>query len=169
MLWTIIAIVFSGLGAAGVALILRKISRNKLPKWIIPVFAGIGMLGYQISYEYSWFEHQQMRQPEGAVVVSTQTGQVFWRPWTYHFPMIVAFTVLDTNNMIKTEVDGNELVEFILYRFEKQHIDLVSHQAYLLNCSSAEMLPLNEQRELILDQFQRVDKNDTLYQTACGE
>ncbi|WP_151671536.1 hypothetical protein [Nitrincola schmidtii] len=169
MIWTIIAIVFSGLGAAGVALILRKLTRNKLPKWIIPVFAGMGMLGYQISYEYSWFEHQVTRQPEAAVVVSTETGQVFWRPWTYHFPMIIAFTVIDTDNMVKTEVEGNELVEFILYRFEKQHVDLVSHQAYLLNCSSAEMLPMNQQGEPILSQFQRIDKNGILFLTACGE
>ena len=169
MIWTIIAIVFSGLGAAGVALILRKLTRNKLPKWIIPVFAGMGMLGYQISYEYSWFEHQVARQPDAAVVVSTETGQVFWRPWTYHFPMIIAFTVIDTENMVKTEVEGNELVEFMLYRFEKQHVDLVSHQAYLLNCSTAEMLPLNEHRHPVLQKLRRLDSSEVLYQTVCAE
>ncbi|KDE39610.1 MAG: hypothetical protein ACK4L8_15490 [Nitrincola lacisaponensis] len=170
MIWTIVAIVFAGLGAAGVALILRKLSRNKLPKWIIPVFGGLGMLGYQISYEYSWFEHQQQRQPEGAVVVSTETGQVFWRPWTYHFPMIIAFSVVDTRNLVTTQLDdGAQVVEFILYRFEKQHVDLVTHQAYLLNCASTEMLPLNDQRQPQLQRLSRLDRDDVLYQTVCQD
>ena len=53
MLWTLLAIVVAGLGAAGIALLLRKLTRNKLPKWIVPLFGGLGMLGYQIFYEYS--------------------------------------------------------------------------------------------------------------------
>ena len=63
MLWTLLAIAVTGLGAAGIALLLRKLTRNKLPKWIVPLFGGLGMLGYQIFYEYSWFEHQLQRQP----------------------------------------------------------------------------------------------------------
>ncbi len=168
MIWTIIAIVFSGLGAAGVALILRKLSRNKLPKWIIPVFAGLGMLGYQISYEYSWFEHQQARQPDAAVVVSTEEGTVFWRPWTYFFPMIIAYTVIDTENMVQTDAEEYQFAEFILYRFEKQHVDLVSHQAYLLNCTTAEMVPIDQQRQPNLSRLEKVDVEDLIYVTACG-
>ena len=38
MLWTLLAIVVAGLGAAGIALLLRKLTRNKLPKWIVPLF-----------------------------------------------------------------------------------------------------------------------------------
>ena len=34
MLWTLLAIVVAGLGAAGIALLLRKLTRNKLPKCI---------------------------------------------------------------------------------------------------------------------------------------
>lgn len=167
MIWTMIAIVFSGLGAGGIAVLMRKLSRNKLPKWIIPVFAGIGMLAYQISYEYSWFDHQMERQPEAARVVSTETGEIFWRPWTYYFPMITAFTVIDSDNIVKNQVEGSELAQFILYRFEKQHIDLVDHQAYLLNCSTAEMLPLNEERQPQLDQMTRIDTQGKLFTLVC--
>ena len=43
MLWTLLAIVVAGLGAAGIALLLRKLTRNKLPKWIVPLFGGLGI------------------------------------------------------------------------------------------------------------------------------
>ena len=67
MLWTILAIVVAGLGAAGIAMLLRKLTGNRLPKWIIPALGGLGMLSYQIYYEYSWFEHQLQRQPAESV------------------------------------------------------------------------------------------------------
>lgn len=167
MLWTIIAIVVSGLGSAGIALVLRNLSRNKLPKWIIPVFAGAGMLAYQIYYEYSWYEHQQPRQPESAVIVSSETGQVFWRPWTFHYPMIIAFTVIDTDNIARTQIDNAYLAEFILYRFEKQHIDTVKHQTYILNCNSREMLPFDHNAQPLLHQMKRLGQDEVLYMTAC--
>lgn len=168
MLWTILAIVTSGLGAAGIALLLRKLSRNRLPKWIIPVFAGLGMLTYQIYYEYSWFDHQLARQPAEAVLVSSEVGHVFWRPWTYHWPMITAFTVLDTKSLQRQESAGSMVAAFNLYRFEKQHVDRVSHQPYLLNCSTAELLPLNAQNTPQLDQMKRIEREEALYQRACS-
>ncbi|RAU16577.1 hypothetical protein DN062_17580 [Nitrincola tibetensis] len=167
MIWTIVAIVFAGLGAAGIALTLRKLTRNKLPKWIIPVFAGAGMLAYQIYYEYDWFDHQQQRQPEGTVVVSTEEGQVFWRPWTYWFPMTIAFSVLDTNNIVKVELNDVELAEFILYRFEKQHIDHVSVKAHVMNCETAELLPLSSERTLQFERLRVLAKDDVLYTSVC--
>ena len=42
MFWTFVATVFCGLGTAGIALGIRAATRNKAPKWIIPVFAGAG-------------------------------------------------------------------------------------------------------------------------------
>lgn len=167
MLWTIIAILVAGLGAAGIALLLRKLTGNKLPKWIVPLFGGLGMLAYQISYEYSWFEHQLQRQPPESVVVAREAGHVFWRPWSYFMPMTTAFTVLDSKSVVKRELDGNTVAEFMLYRFEKQHIDHVAHQAHLLNCATAELLPLDAQKQPQLDQLKRIGKDDPLYRQVC--
>lgn len=167
MIWNLIATVFAGLGSAGIALLLRSITRNKLPKWIIPVFAGAGMLGYQIYYEYSWFDHQQGRQPQGSVVISSERGEVFWRPWTYFYPMTVAFTVVDTNNLVIHDTEDTRLVEFILYRFEKKHIDHVTHRAHLLNCDTAEVLPMTEARQADIAQLKKLDPSGHLYKAVC--
>jgi len=167
MLWTLIAIGISGLGAAGIAMLLRKLTRNRLPKWIIPAFGGLGMLAYQIYYEYSWFEHQLQRQPAESVLVASETAEVLWRPWTYFWPMTSAFTVLDSKSLQRQEASGNSVVAFNLYRFEKQHIDRVSHQPHLLNCTTAELLPLDAQGKPLLEQMKDIDRTGVLYLRAC--
>lgn len=167
MIWTIIAIAVSGLGAAGIALLLRKVSGNRLPMWIVPVFAGVGMLAYQISWEYSWYEHQVQRQPAGSIVVATEQNPMIWRPWTFHFPMTTAFTVLDSRQIIRHQVNDDRVAEFILYRFEKQHVDRVTPSAYLLNCDSQELIPLSAEKQPLLDKMKRLDTTDALYRQIC--
>jgi hypothetical protein len=167
MLWTILAIVVSGLGAAGIAMLLRKLTGNRLPKWIIPAFGGLGMLSYQIYYEYSWFEHQLQRQPAESVLVASENGEVFWRPWTFYWPMTTAFTVLDSKSLLREDASDSDVVAFNLYRFEKQHVDRVSHQPHLLNCTTAELLPLDAQKQPLLKQLKRVDKDEVLYRRVC--
>jgi hypothetical protein len=168
MLWTILAIGIAGLGAAGIAMLLRKLSGNRLPKWIIPALGGLGMLSYQIYYEYSWFEHQLQRQPAESVLVASETGEVFWRPWTFFWPMTTAFTVLDSKSLLREDAAASNVVAFNLYRFEKQHVDRVSHQPHLLNCSTAELLPLDAQKKPLLQQLKRIERTDALYQRACS-
>lgn len=168
MLWTLLAIGVAGLGAAGIAMLLRKLTGNRLPKWIIPAFGGLGMLSYQIYYEYSWFEHQLQRQPAESVLVSSESGEVFWRPWTFFWPMTTAFTVLDSKSLLREESAGSNLVAFNLYRFEKQHVDRVSHQPHLLNCTTAELLPLDAQKKPLLQQMKRIERDGVLYQRVCS-
>jgi len=69
MFWELIATVFAGLGGAGIALLLRKLTKQSTPKWLVPVFAGGAMLGFQIQGEYDWYDHQASLLPEGVVVV----------------------------------------------------------------------------------------------------
>jgi hypothetical protein len=168
MLWTLLAIGVAGLGAAGIAMLLRKLTGNRLPKWIIPAFGGLGMLAYQIYYEYSWFDYQLQRQPPESVIVASETGEVFWRPWTYFWPMTTAFTVLDSKSLLREDAVGNDVVAFNLYRFEKQHVDRVSHQPHLLNCTTAELLPLDAQKKPLLQQMKRIDREGELYRRACS-
>ncbi|MBV0934033.1 hypothetical protein [Marinobacterium weihaiense] len=167
MIWNLVATVFAGLGAAGIALILRLLSGKKLPKWIIPVFAGLGMLAYQIYTEYTWYEFKRSQLPAGAEVVATETDSMIWRPWTYLKPMTVAFTVVDTGSVSDQMVEGDRVVEFVRYRFEKAYVDQVQPHRQLLNCASREMVELNEEAQPQLNSLQTLSKVDALYQHLC--
>lgn len=170
MIWHLIAAAFAGLGAAGLGLLLRFISGKRVPRWVVPVFAGLGMLAYQINYEYSWFEDKRERLPETATVVSRDKAQMLWRPWTYLFPLTNAFSVVDQDSLARSRVNGEPLVEFILYRFEKSYQDLVAHQAYLINCTTREKLPLaGESRQPDLSELQNIDPSTPLFKTVCPD
>lgn len=169
MIWHLIGAVFAGLATAGIALLLRKLSGQRLPRWIIPVFAGLGMLGYQINVEYGWFEHKQAQLPSEARVVATEYQENFWRPWTLFVPMTGAFTVLDESSLRQGELNGERVTEFMLYRFQKQHVDQVRSQPFVLNCDNRELVPMKEERELDIESLRRLPASDPLYLAVCEE
>lgn len=169
MIWHLIAAAFAGLGAAGIGLLLRWLSRQRLPRWIVPVFAGLGMLGYQIYHEYTWFEHKRAQLPASTQVVSTEQTPAFWRPWTFLVPLTSGFTVVDQENLVRSQNDDQQLVEFILYRFEMANADRVQHRAYLLNCSARDLVPMTgEPRRPDTEQLRRLERQDPLLRTVCG-
>ncbi len=169
MIWHLVALAIAGLGAAGIGALLRSLSRKRLPKWIIPVFAGAGMLAYQIYYEYSWFEHKQTLLPATSQVVAVERGGSFWRPWTYFFPMAVGFSVVDTDNVSRADREGHNISQFILYRFQKEYVDLVSHQSHLLNCSTLELVPMAEDGTLRIQSMRQLERDDALYLVVCPQ
>ncbi|WP_235040224.1 hypothetical protein [Vreelandella profundi] len=169
MIWHLIAAVFAGLAAAGIGLILRTLSGKRLPKWIVPVFGGLGMLGYQVQVEYSWFEHKQTQLPDTATVISSDTTTAVWRPWTFAIPMTTKFSVIDSENIRISEQDGARLAEFILYQFERHYTDILITQPYLLNCENRELVPLEkETRDPILEQIRTLRDTSPLLLNVCA-
>lgn len=170
MIWHLIAAVVAALGGAGIALLLRTLTRKLLPTWIVPVFAGLGMLAYTIHYEYTWFDYKKARLPEGSVVVSSETGEMFWRPWTAMFPMPLAYTVLDgANAQIEDTVQGR-IARFVLYRFEKQHLmSTVKSETYQLLCNEKVMFRLNEAGQARFETMAELKEDAPLYRSICAK
>ena len=167
MFWTFVATVFCGLGAAGIALGIRAATAKRAPKWIIPVFAGAGMLGYLIYGEYTWYDHKRSLLPEEAVVVNTEQEKIFFRPWTFVFPYVTAFSTVDVASISKDTPDSN-IVPFTLYRFSQTVTDAVSHRVHLINCQSRELVPLGSDGSPRLDNMKLLNLQDPLYTTVCG-
>lgn len=168
MIWHLIAAIFAGLAAAGIGLILRTLSGKRLPSWIVPVFGGLGMLGYQVHVEYTWFEHKQAQLPETTTVISSDTETAVWRPWTFAIPMTTKFSVVDSENIRLIEQDDALLAEFILYQFERHYTDIILTQPYLLNCDSRELVPLNkESREPVLEEIRLLRETSPLLNSVC--
>lgn len=168
MIWHLVAAICAALAGAGVALLLRNLSGNRLPKWIIPVFAGLGILGYTLHYEYTWFETKRERLPPGTVVVASEEGDMLWRPWTLLFPMPLAYTVVDVGNAQIEDTEQGRTGRFILYRFEKQHlISTVKSGSYQLFCTERAMFRLNEAGEAKFETLTELAPDTPLYQAIC--
>ncbi len=169
MIWHLIAAICAALAGAGIALVLRSLTRKRLPKWIIPAFAGLGMLSYTIHYEYTWFDAKQVRLPEGSVIVSSEKGDMLWRPWTALFPMPLAYTVLDSANAQIEETSRGRMGRFVLYRCEKQHLmSTVTSATYQLLCSEQAMFRLNEAGQAKFETMTRLEQDAPLYRAICA-
>lgn len=92
----LIATVFAGIACAGIAMLLNIITGRRLPKWLIPIAAGAGMIGMTISNEYTWFNRTAERLPEGVEIAITVDEQSWLRPWTQVWPYTKRFAAVDT-------------------------------------------------------------------------
>ncbi|WP_111641547.1 hypothetical protein [Marinimicrobium alkaliphilum] len=169
MLWHLIAAAFAGLGSAGVALLLRKLSRGRLPRWLVPAAAGLGILGYQVYYEYTWAEFRLAQLPTEAQLVESSAAPAFWRPWTHIFPMTTAFTVVDTGSIASTRIEGDKVVRFVAYHFERDAIERMHYQGYLLNCTTGERVPLSEQGRPSREELQRLPASSEWRRLLCSQ
>ena len=93
----LIAAIVAAIAMAGIAMMLRKLSRGRLPKWIVPLAAGAGLLGFTVWSEYDWFSRVAGELPAGVIVVSADAGASPLRPWSYLVPMTTSFVAMDTN------------------------------------------------------------------------
>ena len=170
MFWHLIAAIVAAVAGAGIALLLRSLTRKRLPKWIIPVFAGLGMLAYTVNYEYTWFESTQARLPAGSLVVSSEKGGMLWRPWTMMYPMPLAYTVLDEANAQVQDSDRGRIARFVLYRFEKSSLmSTVQSGRYQLLCSERAMFRLNEAGEAKVETLTELEPDAPLYRAICAD
>lgn len=171
MLWELIATVFAGLGAAGIAMLLRKLSANRAPRWLVPVFAGAAMLGFQVHGEYSWFDHQQSRLPEGVIVVKTVTEKAIWRPWSYLYPQTLRFIAADIANASVNQINPQlQLVD--LYFFERRaiarRVPQVVHCQQQAQTDFTAQLEIPAENAALSTDWRKLPANDPLLLALCN-
>ncbi|MEO0426346.1 MAG: hypothetical protein AAF160_02785 [Pseudomonadota bacterium] len=98
MFLELLATVVAGFACAGVVMLANAVSGRRLPRWLTPVAAGVGMLGMTISNEYSWFDRTAARLPEGVEVATTVEERSWLRPWTRIHPYTKRFVAVDRLN-----------------------------------------------------------------------
>ncbi|MBD5771406.1 hypothetical protein [Marinomonas colpomeniae] len=173
MFWELIATVFAGIGGAGIALFLRKISKQTAPKWLVPAFAGVAMLGFQVQGEYDWYEHQTSLLPEGVVVVKSVQEETVFRPWSYAFPQTMRFMAADVANSAKNKIDPN-LILVDLYFFERRHV--AKRVPQIIDCVQGARTDFlqsfsasSESEANITQEWHQLDEDDLLLKTLCNQ
>ncbi|MDJ0820827.1 MAG: hypothetical protein QNJ09_03320 [Paracoccaceae bacterium] len=116
MFLELIAVFIAGFAGAGVMMLLSKLTGGNLPRWMVPVGAGIAMLGTAISSEYSWYDRTAQALPEGFVVAQSVESRALWRPWTFAVPMIDRFVAVDQGNLRPNDqTDGLYLADLYFF------------------------------------------------------
>lgn len=180
MFWEFVATLFAGLGTAGVVLFARGLSRRLarlgstsrwiVPKWAIPVGAGLGMLAFQIYSEYSWFEHQRGLLPETVQVVRTVEQTAVWRPWSYLVPQTVRFMALDVAGAAP-HPQRPHLILADLYLFERRmsarRIPQVIHCRAPARADFSQDLPLPKPGERLSEHWHALPLEHPLVTALC--
>lgn len=96
MFLELIATFAAGFGAAGVVLVINRLTKGRLPAWAMPVAAGLTMIAVGISNEYTWGMRTAAGLPDGIVVVEDVTERHWYRPWSYLVPLTTRMAALDS-------------------------------------------------------------------------
>jgi hypothetical protein len=139
MLFEFFASVVAAFAAAGTVMILRRLTGERLPKWMVPAAAGAAMLAFTIWSEYSWFGRTSAALPAGMVIVAQNESGAPWRPWTYLWPMTDSFAAVDTNSIRRNEAypDLRLSDTYIFGRWAP-----VNFRAAVFDCAGSRRAPL---------------------------
>lgn len=132
MFLELIATFAAALGVAGIVLILNRLTGGRLPKWAMPVAAGLTILGFTIWSEYTWARRTIAELPEGAVVVEQVSDSAIYKPWTYLAPQVTRMIVLDIAGM-QTNPDTPDIRLIELYFFARWRAP--QHVPQLVDCA----------------------------------
>lgn len=105
----LIAALALGMGAGGLAYLLRRLTGSRLPAWIVPGVAAAAMIMFSIWSDYDWAPRTVAALPDEALVIDRGVRSDPWRPWTYLFPVTNRIAALDPS-MVRRHEDRPSLV-----------------------------------------------------------
>lgn len=166
----LVATISAGFALAGITLVLRALTRHRLPAWIIPAAAGLGMLGFAIWNEYTWYPRTVAALPEGVVVARARQESAVWRPWTYVRPIVTRFSAVDTRmNRTNPDAAGRVLTTVLLVGRWQPGVTV----PVIFDCETSRRAPLTgdtplpETARSDLD-WEEIPSTDELLRIACG-
>lgn len=106
MIIDLIATISAGGAVAGLVLMLRWLSRGRLPRWLVPAGIGLGMLGFGVWNEYSWYPRTVGAMSDRLAILSAPVESSALRPWTYLAPVTHRFLALDRGTVLQAEDDA---------------------------------------------------------------
>jgi len=116
MFLELVAVIVAGFAAAGLMMTLNFIVARRLPRALIPIAAGLAMIGMAVWSEYNWFERNRANLPDGFEIVVTNESRAAWRPWTYLYPFTDRFIAVQPDAaMTNPAAPGQVLVELFVF------------------------------------------------------
>jgi hypothetical protein len=120
MFLELIATFVAGIAGAGSMLFLTmlagRLTGKNLPRWLVPVAAGVAMLTMTIASEYAWYGRTVQAMPPRLEVIETVESRAAYRPWTYVVPYINRFIALDREGVqVNADQPQIRLADLLFY------------------------------------------------------
>lgn len=165
-MWQLFGVFIVGLSMGGLAFLTRRLSRNRLPSWIVPAAAGLSMLGFLMYYDYSWYEHKLSLLPEGSQVIDEKRETGFLRPWSYVATPVSNIYVFDGKSKVSDSEQGR-VVEYFIYEFIQHPMETQKIYLVVLNCNARQRAILEQGKTVQSTLYQGVGTDDPLYRQLC--
>lgn len=170
MFLELIATFIAGFGVAGIVLLLNKVLRGRLPRWMMPASAGFAMIAFSIWSEYSWYPRTAGSLPEPVVVAWSNSESAPWKPWTYAIPQTTRFVAVDTGTIRTNDgLPGQRMVDlYLMGRWAPGR-----QVSVLLDCTGGrrvdllENVTMDEHGAVDASAWITMDPNDPVLTTAC--
>lgn len=172
MFLELIGVIFAGIAMAGVVMLLNRLVGGRIPKWMMPVAAGLAMIGATVSNEYSWFERTQAGLPDGVEVVASFEKKGFLRPWTYVAPYTDKFAAIDQLSLRQND-NLPDMKMFDLLLFGRW--SAVQKVPMVFDCATGRQAALIEGADFASDgslkgaEWFTPPSNDPVQSAACAE
>ncbi|NJM82885.1 MAG: hypothetical protein HC844_10645 [Tabrizicola sp.] len=96
----LVAAIIAAITLGLIAWALRRHLGERMPKWSVPLAAGLGLIGFTVWSEYDWFGRVSGKLPPGIEVVWHADEAQPLRPWTYLAPITTRFTAIDARQPV---------------------------------------------------------------------
>jgi hypothetical protein len=143
-----------------------------IPRWLVPVAAGLGMVTSTIWMEYSWFDRVSRALPPGFAVANVENGSSPLRPWTYVVPLANRFTALDGTKRAR-HPERPELIVAPVFGFARWQNPQTALMVF--DCSGKRRVAVTETMKidaagtLTGAEWLELDTTDGLQEAACKE
>ncbi|WP_295315055.1 hypothetical protein [Roseobacter sp.] len=150
----------------------NRFTGGRLPKWLMPVAAGLAMLIATISSEYGWYARTTATMPRGLVVAQPVEERVFYRPWTYVRPYISRFVAVDRARMRSHPQQPDQYIaDLVIYgRWARTAtVPVLVDCAGMRRADLADGAEFGAGGEVISAQWIALDAGDPVLQAVCQE
>ena len=124
MFWSLLTALIAGFAGAGIGLLLRSLTRKRLPKGVIPICAGLAMLAATVGTEYGWYPNVLRTMAPDTIVISERQQQTWYQPWTFIQPWVRGFISYSPTEVIET-AEGSGILVVQLRRQERWQPQMV--------------------------------------------
>jgi hypothetical protein len=167
----LVTTIVAGFAGAGIGLLLRRLSRRRLPGGVVPVAAGIAMIAATVGQEYGWYDGVRSTMARDLVVVSTREQRTWYQPWTQLRPFVKGFIGYSPAEAVET-AEGSDVWAVQLRIQERWQPQTV--MPVLVDCGEArwtDLTPDMEMTEAGLPEEARwrpADPDFAIVEAVCG-
>ncbi|NVK18942.1 MAG: hypothetical protein HWE30_09620 [Methylocystaceae bacterium] len=142
-MWTILIAVCLVFVVCGPIWAIARYLRVQLPKFLLPMIAGITLFSFNIYMSYSWFDRMVASYDDDIIVQQEYRTSSIFAPWTFLVPRVSHFVAINAKKE-PYQIPETDVVEGALVMIQ-EYADPMNLTVYA-DCANEQvgMLPTNQ-------------------------